>query len=245
MRRVWDDFLTDRDVAVYQKAGYGQEAGFRDRPVLLVIDINYGFVGHEREDILTSIEHTRNSCGHAGWDAMESLVPVLEAARSNGVPVVYTTSDPRYETITALSWGAKNNRVNEGRPSSVPVERNQIPEMIAPRPGETVIYKKKPSAFFGTPLIQVLVALGANQVLCCGASTSGCVRATVIDAFSYNFRVAVIEECTFDRGEASHAINLFDMHQKYADVVSAERVIDYLAGVDAWRPALAEATAGR
>lgn len=234
MERAWDRFLTTRDKAVFAKAGHGQRAGFLDRPCLLIIDINYGFVGDRPEDILISVERFRNSCGQAGWDAMERLVPVLDAARRAGIPVIYTTSDARYEDLTLLSWGFKNRRVREAADSSIDVDVTQIPEMIQPHPGETVIYKKKPSAFFGTPLIQLLIAYGVNQIVCCGTSTSGCVRASVIDAFSHNYRVAVIEDCTFDRGEASHAINLFDMNAKYADVVPSSEAIDYFRQITLW-----------
>lgn len=234
MEAVWDEFLTERDRAVFAKAGHGQRAGFRDRPCLLIIDINYAFVGDRPEDILVSVERFRNSCGRAGWDAMAKLVPVLDAARSRGIPVLYTTSDPRYPELTLKSWGFKNRRVNEPVDASIEVESNRIPDMIEPQQGETVIYKKKPSAFFGTPLIQLLISHEVNQIICCGTSTSGCVRASVIDAFSHNYRVAVIEDCTFDRGEASHAINLFDMNAKYADVVRSEEVIQYLQGIEPW-----------
>jgi nicotinamidase-related amidase len=103
---------------------------------------------------------------------------------------------------------------------------------IAPSASDIVIKKLKPSAFHGTPLVGFLNDLHVDTLLICGTTTSGCVRASVIDAFSYNFRVGVIEECTFDRGKASHAINLFDMHAKYADVVGIDQVLDYLESLE-------------
>jgi maleamate amidohydrolase len=228
--RVWDRFLTDRDRQVFAAAGYGQPAGFRDRPALVVVDINYNFVGDHPEPILDSIRRFRNSCGAEGWAAMERLQPVLAAARRKGIPVIYSTGDDGHELLDRASWGAKNRRVGQA-PAGTTVAGNAIPDPIAPLPHEIVLPKKKPSVFVGTPLLQYLVANDVNQLLVCGTTTSGCVRATVVDAFSFNYRVAVIEDCTFDRGEASHAINLFDMQQKYADVVSAAEVVAYLEGL--------------
>jgi isochorismate hydrolase len=103
---------------------------------------------------------------------------------------------------------------------------------IAPSPQDIVIYKHKPSAFAGTPLTAFLNDLGADSLIVTGTTTSGCVRASVIDAFSYNIRVTIAEEGCFDRSQASHAINLCDMHAKYADVVATDEVLSYLDGLD-------------
>ena len=107
-----------------------------------------------------------------------------------------------------------------------------------------MVYKQAPSAFFCTPLITYLTQLKVDTLLTCGESTSGCVRASVVDAASHRFKVSVIEDCTFDRGQASHAINLFDMQAKYADIVTVAEVEEYLATlpVDLF-PAIAHHTA--
>src|SRR5437879_467222 len=96
---------------------------------------------------------------------------------------------------------------------------------IAPEPRDIVIRKLKPSAFHGTPLAGYLTLLGADSLILAGTTTSGCVRATVLDAFSNNYRVTLVEEGCFDRSQASHAINLCDMHAKYADVVKTSEVL--------------------
>jgi isochorismate hydrolase len=108
---------------------------------------------------------------------------------------------------------------------------NTIVEEIAPQQGDIIVRKQKPSAFFGTPLISMLNEVLADSVLVTGTTTSGCVRASVIDAFSYNLKVSVIEECVFDRGQASHKINLFDMAMKYADVIPLKEAIEYIHGL--------------
>jgi len=106
--------------------------------------------------------------------------------------------------------------------------------------GDIVVRRQKPSAFFGTPLMSMLNEIHADSVLVAGTTTSGCVRASVIDAFSYNMKVSVVEECVFDRGQASHKINLFDMAMKYADVISLKETIDYIRGLpdNLYAPAL-------
>jgi maleamate amidohydrolase len=99
--------------------------------------------------------------------------------------------------------------------------------MIAPGPRDIVIKKQKPSGFFGTSLASYLTLLGCDSVVIVGTTTSGCVRATVVDAFSHNYRVTLAEEGCFDRSEASHAVSLCDMHAKYADVVLTAEILSY------------------
>ncbi len=99
---------------------------------------------------------------------------------------------------------------------------------LAPRSSELLLSKKKASAFFGTPLISYLVEHGVDTVIVTGCTTSGCVRATVVDGQSYNLRMIVVEDGVFDRGELSHAASLWDMQAKYADVVSSDEVVTYL-----------------
>jgi nicotinamidase-related amidase len=107
----------------------------------------------------------------------------------------------------------------------------EIVDEVAPLPGEAVLRKAAPSAFFGTLLTAHLHALGADAIILAGEATSGCVRATCVDARSYRYNVTVVEECVFDRHEAVHAINLFDMHQKYADVLGIDEVVAHLEGL--------------
>lgn len=234
MARVWDDVLSERDREVYRAAGYGARAGGGSRPALLVIDVTYDFVGDKPEPILDSIKKFPNSCGEVGWRGMEYIRELLELCREQDVPIFYTKGMDERSAITRGSWTWKNAKaMNKGELA----ERmgNEIPDMIAPRAGELVIQKTKPSGFFGTPLSSYLIGLGVDTVLVTGTTTSGCVRATVIDAFSNNFRTIVVEEGVFDRGEVSHKINLFDMHSKYADVISLEEAKRYVKSA---KPAL-------
>ena len=108
--------------------------------------------------------------------------------------------------------------------------RYDIVDQVKPIPGETVFKKVSPSAFWGTPLIGHLNFLGVDTIIACGESTSGCVRASVVDGTTNRLRMVVAEECVFDRHEACHAMNLFDMNQKYADVISIDAAVEYLRG---------------
>ncbi len=227
---IWDDALTERDVQVFAKSGYGGRQGFGKRPALLVVDVNYNFVGDTPMPILDSIEKFRNSCGEEGWEAIAKIQLLLEASRRKGLPIFYSTMLPRQNAADFGRWAGKNQRALEDS-GEVAQWGNEIVEEIAPGPGEIVIRKAKPSVFFGTPLVSYLNELQIDTLLVAGTTTSGCVRATVVDAFSYNYIVAVVEECTFDRGQASHKINLFDMNAKYADVISLAEVEEYLVGL--------------
>ena len=102
---------------------------------------------------------------------------------------------------------------------------------FTPHDGELVIYKERASAFFGTPLVAHLRLRGIESLIICGESTSGCVRASTVDAYSYGFHSVLVEECTYDRSMLSHKVNLFDLHHKYADVMHVEDVIAHLNGM--------------
>lgn len=239
---VWDRFLTEADRAVFTKAGYGHRAGFGTRPALLVIDVNRRFCGGDApEPIMDSLDRYRNSCGPRAWDAIPRIQEVLYACRAKGVPVFFSTGlTPTVGLFQRGRWADKNPRNVEDLTDP---EGERIVSSLTPRADELVIAKDKPSVFFGTPLAAYLINLGTDSLLICGTTTSGCVRATVVDAFSLNYRVTVIEDATFDRGEASHAINLFDMNAKYADVVPAWEVKQFVESLPERSPE--ERIAGR
>jgi maleamate amidohydrolase len=230
---VWNQYLTERDKAVFAASGYGARGGFGKRPALLVIDINWAFCGEKPEPILESIKKWRNSCGEDAWVALDHLKPLIATARGKGIPVLYTTGVRRADNWDSGSWSWKNGRSAEDNvPAPISnLDANEIVTPIAPGPRDLVIYKQKPSGFFGTNLAAYLTLLGCDSVIVTGTTTSGCVRATVLDAFSLNYRVAIAEECCFDRSQASHAINLCDMNAKYADVVKTAEVIDFFQGL--------------
>lgn len=231
---IWNKFLTERDKEFFALKGFGAKAGFGKRPALLIIDVNYAFCGDKREPIMESVKRWPTSCGEEAWDALPVLARVIETARAQGVPVIYTTGISRDDKWDMGSWRWKNARTGETPPARQSNhDGNEIMPQIAPGPHDLVVPKQKPSGFHGTNMLSYLTMLGCDSVIVCGTTTSGCVRGTVIDSFSYNFRTAVIEDGCFDRSQASHAVNLFDMHAKYADVVTSEEVLGFLKSLPA------------
>src|SRR6185312_6893614 len=226
---IWNKYLTERDKVFHEARNHAARQGFGKRPALLVIDVNYAFCGDKREPIMESVKSWPTSCGEDAWDALPVLARVIEAARAQGVPVIYTTGISREDKWDMGSWRFKHARSGEApaaRQSNH--DGNEIMPQIAPGPQDIVVPKQKPSGFHGTNMLSYLTLLGCDSVIVCGTTTSGCVRATVLDSFSYNYRTAVVEDGCFDRSQASHAINLCDMHAKYADVVRADEVIAFL-----------------
>jgi maleamate amidohydrolase len=232
---IWDKFITERDRQVYELSGYGARGGFGTRPAIVVVDVNYAFTGDRNLPILESVKTWSNSCGEAGWAAIPPTRKLLAAARANHIPVFFSTGiDPRPDGFDCGGWAHKASRTNETLPEAAarkPERGNDIVREIAPAAHEIVIHKLKPSVLHGTPLLGYLIDLGVDTLLIAGTTTSGCVRATVIDAFSYNFKISIVEECTFDRFESSHAINLFDMQAKYCDIVGVADAETYLNGI--------------
>ena len=224
---IWNEFLTERDKKVFAAAGYGARAGFGKRPALLVIDVCYAFTGDKPEPILDSIKRWRNSCGAESWIAIKHIGKLIDKAHERQLPVIYTTGTRRPDMWDSGGWTRKNTRSSEAPKTASNRNGYDIVDEIAPTAKDIVIYKQKPSGFFGTPMTGYLTQLQCDSVIVTGTTTSGCVRATAVDAFSYNYRVAMVEEGCFDRSQASHALTLCDLGAKYADIVKTEEVLGY------------------
>ena len=224
--RVWDQFITERDRRIFSAAGMGQKSGFGTNVALIIIDVTYAFTG-EGDDIEESVKQYPMSCGKEAWVGVKHNQRLLTAARKAGIPIFYTLTEYRTDKADVGGWAGKQAKADH--PSMIEGHKGAlIVKELEPGPGEIVISKKKPSAFFGTPTVAYLIEKKIDTVIITGCTTSGCVRSSVVDAFSLNYKVIVPEECAFDRGQASHAINLFDMHQKYADVIPTDEVIAHL-----------------
>ncbi|MGE4056299.1 MAG: isochorismatase family protein [Vicinamibacterales bacterium] len=230
--RSWEPYLTERDRRHLEASGWikKENFGFGEKPALLIIDDYYSVLGLEREDLFESIKKWPMSTGLEGWAAIDKTIDLLRSARGNGIPVVYVHGFDK----GFVPWGRRAKR--EGLSKLSAEERakaNEIVDELAPLTDELVLEKAAASAFHGTPLVFWLNYQGIDTVMCCGETTSGCVRASVVDAATYRYNVGVVEECTFDRTEMSHYANLFDMHQKYADVISLPEAITYFDGIGA------------
>jgi maleamate amidohydrolase len=223
--RVWDRFLTEQDrahIALRPRTG----KGFGKRPALLLIDLYRSVYGDEPQSVLDAVETWPSTCGLAAWNAIPHLQQLLAAAREAGIPVVHTTGMEERPWFRGTAQDPA--RATDPAVRDRLLRRYDIIDEVAPIDGELVIRKANASAFLGTPLIGHLVDRGIDTIIVGGESTSGCVRSSVVDGCGNRFHMIVVEECVFDRHEAPHAINLFDISQKYADVVALDDALEYL-----------------
>ena len=198
---------------VYERARMGGRLGLGERPAVLVVDFSCGFTDPEcplGADMGAEIEATRR---------------VLEVARGRGFPVIFTTIAFEENLVDGALWVRKVPSLGELRLGSRWVE---IDPRLERREEETVIVKKGASAFFGTNLSAILASLGVDSVVLCGATTSGCVRATAVDLLQHGYPALVPRECVGVRAAPPHEANLFDIQAKYADVVSLEEALERL-----------------
>ncbi len=224
---AWDDILSERDRRVITASGHAARRGLGQRPVVFVVDAQEYFVG-EKADIFTSIAVYPTSVGEEAWTAVGHIRRLIGAARSRGVPVMYSKSGVKRGEEKFDSFARKRSRDKLDVTRGVPSLEVDIVKDIAPEPGEVVIEKRYPSAFFGSPLMSFLNAHGADTLLLVGFTTSGCVRATCVDAMSYNFNVGVVADGCADRLQIAHKASLLDMNMKYADVIGIEEALAYL-----------------
>jgi len=201
---------------VYKRARLGESVTLGERPAVLVVDFSCGFTDPEcalGSDLTAEVEATKG---------------LLDVARARGLPVIFTTIGFEANRKDGALWLQKV-------PSLADLEVGEhwvdIDSRLERREDETVIVKKGASAFFGTNLTAILVSQGIDTVILCGATTSGCIRATAVDLLQNGFPTLVPRECVGDRAQAPHEANLFDIQAKYADVVTADDAIGYLESV--------------
>lgn len=219
----WKDVMGPDVLEVY--ACYRRKTFIGPAPALLAIDLyEVVYAGGPHPPAELAKAHP-NSCGEYAYAAIEPTKRLFAAARAAGLPIFYSTGDTRAESRPNFVTSTKRNK-----PPVTAADYAIRPE-FKPQPSDVVITKQRASVFFGTPLIGHLTQLGIQTLVVCGESTSGCVRATAVDAYSYGFHVVLVEECCFDRSPLSHKVNLFDMHHKYADVMHLDEVVAHLEGL--------------
>ena len=216
----WKDVIPEADLRLY--SGWRRETFVGPRPALLAIDL-YDLVyrGGPRPPIEINDQYP-NTCGIYAHRAIGPTKQLFAAARRAGLPIFYCTQDTHPNNRPRGAVSTRNQRPRPG-PDAFAIYRE-----FTPQPSDVVIWKQRASAFQGTPLFSHLSLLGASSLIVCGESTSGCVRASVVDAYSNGFHVSLVEECTFDRAELTHKVNLFDLHHKYVDVMHLEEVVAHL-----------------
>lgn len=225
MTRPWDGIISDEEQRAYRAAGFGRPGGCGTRPALLIIDVQYRTIGTKSKPFFEAIKEFPTSCGEVGWAAVVNISLLLNEFRKRQWPVLYPHVAPKLST--------EGGRLAEKVPSimTIPPKGYEFPTELAPQAGDILLPKKHPSAFFATPLVSHLVDLGADTLVVTGCTTSGCVRSSVVDAFAYNFRVLVAQDAVYDRSHVSHAVNLFDMSEKYADVAPTEDLLRKLQAI--------------
>jgi nicotinamidase-related amidase len=189
------------------------------RSALVIVDMTYDMVDSAYP----------GGWGPTGWPAVRATRSLLDRAREAGVPVYFTKgyADPGTTPIRGQRGRWKPSQTSDPRAELPPGDR--IVKELQPRPDEIVIFKQgKPSGFFGTTLAADLIYDGVDTVVLTGMATSGCLRATALDAFQFNFHVVIVDEACADRSQISHSVTLFDLHMKYADVIGCEQAIALL-----------------
>jgi nicotinamidase-related amidase len=201
---------------VYERAGLGQRITMGSRPAVLVVDFSCGFTDPEC------------TLGADMTEPVEATKRLLDAARAKGLPILFTTIGFDASLKDGGLWLQKVPSLGDLQLGGHWVE---IDPRLEPREDETIVLKKGASGFFGTNLAAILISQGVDSVILCGATTSGCVRATAVDLLQYGYPTIVPRECVADRAQAPHDANLFDINAKYADVVSVDEALEYLETV--------------
>jgi maleamate amidohydrolase len=221
--KPWDGIISEEEQKAYHAAGFGRPSGIGQRPALLIIDVQYRTIGTTPKPFWEAIKEFPTSCGEIGWNAMKNIAILLAEFRRNGWPVLYPHIAPKNKATDGGRLAQKVPAIMD-----ISARGYEFPPEVAPREGDVLLPKKHPSAFFATPLASHLIDLQADTLVVTGCTTSGCVRGSVVDAFAFNFRSLVPHDAVYDRSATSHAVNLFDMASKYADVGTTAEIIEKL-----------------
>jgi nicotinamidase-related amidase len=216
----WKDIVSPEVLDIYSH--YVRKTFVGPAPALLAIDLyDLAYQGGPKPVAQLHRIHP-SSCGEYAHAAIEPTKRLFAAARAAGLPIFYTTQDTRTDSLPSRVTATRRQRVQ------LDPALYTIKSEFKPQTGDVVITKQRASGFYGTPLMAHLTQLGIQTLIVCGESTSGCVRASAVDAYSNGFHVVLVEECCFDRSLLSHKVNLFDLHHKYTDVMHVEEVVAHL-----------------
>jgi len=225
----WQDVIPEDLLKIYEP--YRRETFVGPNPALLLIDLyNMAYRGGAKPPLELQAEYP-SSCGIHAHAAIEPTKRLIAAARAAAIPIFYCFGDTRPQSAPQRVGATHRKGVTRDP------EDFEIWPDFAPQPGDILIPKQRASIFAGTPLISHLNILGVQSVIVCGESTSGCVRASCVDAYSSGLHVSLVEECTYDRHELVHKMNLFDLHHKYADVMAVDEVAEHLGALAGMRDA--------
>lgn len=220
--KIWDQYLEEQDKKVLERGRFARRMGFGKNPAIIVVDAQKYMVGE-----LGKESEWPSSSGEPGHKAMEQIVALVNHGQKRNIPVFFTRFeiDPSGKDMGV--YALKRDLLKTPHWCLSGEIGAELVNDLVPNDKDIVFVKKKPSCFHGTPLLGYLVERQIDTVIVVGGSTSNCVRATVFDAASYNYRVIIPQEAVFDRFPISNAISLFDMDRQFADVVSAQEVFNY------------------
>lgn len=221
-QRWWEEVFPDEERAIYSQYRRPRENDFPwAHSALVVIDVTAAFLGPDVPTI-EACQTVRTACGSPGWRAVERIAIVLDAYRAADRRVVYT--NPNW-SVERFLGGATGGRVRD-----VDSESDRVPDSIAGRPDDYVLYKPKASALFETGLVAYCIRNRIEGLVLTGGTTSGCVRSTAIDACSYGLDVVIVEDGCFDRSRLSEAVALYELDVKYARIHAAADVVRAVSG---------------
>lgn len=221
----WAAHLTPTDMQVVGRAGYGRDIEAGRRPALVLVDFQYAYVGDDVA-ILDQLDRWPTAGGRPAWDALRKTLPVLEGARAAGIPILFSRIGYPPAAADASPFAAKRGSASAfvlgGRGC-------EVAEALHRLDSEFLITKTAASVFYETDVQRLLQRHEVDTLLVCGLSTSGCVRATVVDAAARGYRVITIADCVADRISSSHETALFDIWLKYGALTSAAAAVSYLS----------------
>ena len=225
MMHIWSDLLSEQERSRLSKGRFAGRVGMGQRPALLVIDAQKYMVGPPEG----STDEYPSACGVIAQNALERLVPLLRCAHDCAIPVIYTKMQLRCDGSDMGVYRRKRDVLAKDGWCWEGTRGAEIVETIAPTDQDMVLVKKKFSAFFGTPLLSILIDRRVDTVIITGGSTSNCVRATAVDSASYNLHTIVVADCVFDRVDISHRVALMDLDRQYADIMESAAIIAVLS----------------
>ena len=210
------------DEDFFRERGFGIKIGFGERPALILIDMLKGFTDPAM------------ALGANLDDQIEAQNPLLEVARERAIPCIFSTV--MYEEADIKDAGIWALKQKGARTLTAGSEAVEVDPRLDMRPSDILLVKKYASCFFGTDLVPRLNSRRVDTLIITGCTTSGCVRATAVDALQNGYRPMVVREAVGDRSVAAHEQSLFDLNAKYADVVSLDETLQYLKTIGHNRP---------
>jgi nicotinamidase-related amidase len=215
--KEWMKQIPASELKTYEKAGFMGEARIGERTALIVVDVTYGFTGSEGLSLEEAIAEFGPACGPVSWETLPRIAKLIGLFRDLSRPVIFTRSH-MYNNLFA------GKATKSTRSLSPDPKFNDFPPQILPQENEWILEKTRASVFFQTPMASYLVQNGVDTVVLCGVSTSGCVRATIVDSFSHGFRTIAIDDACGDQDSEPHDANMRDVGRRYADVIQTKTI---------------------